>query len=489
MNLVKTGISELDYILKGGLPAGRMLLLEGDPGTGKTSFALQFLMEGVRQGESVLHITLAETLSELQEVVDSHGWSLEGIAIEELLPGEEELTDPGAHYTMFHPSEVELGDSLRRILEKSREVKPARIVVDSLSEIRLLAGEALRYRRQLLLLKRFFTNQDATVLLLDDRSGSGGELHLHSLVHGVISLEQVTPEYGSERRRLRVRKMRGRSYRGGYHDFRISTGSLEVYPRIIDPERKVIGDGQQVLASGVKQLDALLGEGLHRTTSTLLLGPAGVGKSSVALQYAVAAAGRGEKVALFLFDEHEHTLRARCSALNMDFDGVKESGDLIVREFVPATVTPGEIAYRLHRLIKDQGVSVFVLDSLNGYINAMPGQSYLMIQLHELLTVLARSGVTTLMLGAQHGILGSDLDSPVDASYLCDTLILFRFFEAEGQVRRAVSVVKKRSGVHEQTIRELKLRPGGLEVGPALEDFQGVLSGQPQFKGSRKPLL
>ena len=481
------GNSGLDYVLGGGLVPKRMYLLEGDPGTGKTSLGLQYLMEGAARGERVLHITLAESRSELQDIALSHGWDLSGVVIEELLP-EETLLDPDAHYTMFHPSEVELGESLKQIFERARDLKPHRIVIDSLSEIRLLAGDPLRYRRQLMALKRFFTEYDTTVLLLDDLTGPESALQLHSLAHGVITLEQVIPDYGSERRRLLIRKMRGRSYIGGYHDFRIIRGGVEVYPRVTAVNRKEAAE-HTLLPSGVKELDALLGEGLHRGTSTLLLGPAGVGKTSLAAQYAAAAADRGETVVVFLFDEQQSTLRKRCAALGMNLDSKIADGKLLIREFVPATVTPGEISHRLHELIAKHNVTLFVLDSLNGYLNALSGQSHLLVQLHEMLSVLARSAVTTIMVGAQHGILGADLSSPVDASYLTDSLVLFRFFEAAGQVRRAISVVKKRSGLHEHTIREFILRDGGIEVGPALKDFQGVLSGQPTFHGQDKPLL
>ena len=481
------GNSGLDYILMGGLPAARMYLIEGDPGTGKTSVGLQFLIDGAKQGEKVLHITLAESKTELDDIAQSHGWDLSGIEVEELVP-RDDILEPDAHYTMFHPSEVELGESLKQIFERSRDLRPSRIVVDSLSEIRLLAGDALRYRRQLMVLKQFFMKQEATVLLLDDRTGPESSLQLHSLAHGVLSLEQNVPEYGSERRRLRIRKMRGRAYRGGYHDFRIIKGGVDVYPRIVAAKQKIESE-HTVIPSGVAELDTLLGDGLHRGTSTLLLGPAGVGKTSVAAQYASAAAERGESVAIFLFDEMESTLKKRCDSLGMGLTRKIDEGKILIREFVPATVTPGEIAHRLHELVEANRVSLFVMDSLNGYLNALSGQSHLMVQLHEMLSVLSRAGITTIMVGAQHGILGSDLKSPVDASYLTDALVLFRFFEAEGQVRRAISVVKKRSGTHEHTIREFLLHQGGIEVGPALQQFRGVLSGQPTFHGSEKPLL
>lgn len=487
MVLISTGNSGLDYILKGGLPAARIYLVEGDPGTGKTSVGLQFLMEGIRKGERSLLITLAETKAELRDIALSHDWDLSGIEIEEVFAGDDILNSE-PHYTMFHPSEVEFGESLRQIMDRSRELKPQRVVVDSLSEIRLLAGDPLRYRRQIMVLKQFFMSQSATVLLLDDRTGPDSRLQLHSLAHGVLSLEQLVPNYGAERRRLQICKLRGRSYRGGYHDFRIVKGGVEIYPRVVATERRVNIE-HTVLPSGVAELDTLLGDGLHRATSTLLLGPAGVGKTSVAAQYAAAAADRGETVAMFLFDEKESTLRQRCNSLGMNLEPKISNNLLLIREFVPASVTPGEVAHRLHELIEEHNVSLFVLDSLNGYLNSLTEESFLMAQLHEMLSILSRAGVTTIMVGAQHGILGSDLSSPVDASYLTDSLVLFRFFEAEGKVRRAISVVKKRSGNHERTIREFLLQEGGIEVGPALEQFRGVLSGQPTFLGSEKPLL
>jgi circadian clock protein KaiC len=478
---VPTGIAGLDDVLNGGLTPQRIYLIEGAPGAGKTTLALQFLLAGAQAGEVGLYVTLSETREELAGVADSHGWSLDGFTICELIPSEESLL-PDSQARMFHPSEVELGELTQRVLDEVERTKPSRVVFDSLSEMRLLAQNPLRYRRQILALRQFFTERRCTVLLLDDKTSDANDLHLQSIAHGVVCLEHLAPEYGAERRRLRVIKMRGKSFRGGYHDFKIERGGLMVFPRLIAAEhhREFI---HEAVRSGVSALDALVGGGLDRGTSTLLMGPAGSGKSSFATQYAVAAAERGERAVIFAFDEIVGTLLARSQGLGMDLRGQVDAGRIRVQQVNPVELSPGEFTYLVRRAVEQEGVSVVVIDSLNGYLNAMPEERYLTIQLHELSTYLGQQGVVTLLVMAQHGLLGNTVQSPVDASYLADAVVLLRYFEATGILRRAISVVKKRSGAHETALREFWMDAGGLHVGKPLDQFQGVLTGTPSFMG------
>lgn len=475
---VATGIAGFDEIIAGGFTPNRLYLIEGDPGSGKTTLALQYLLEGRTQGERGLYVTLSETKDELNGVAESHGWSLEGIDICELIPSEESLL-PEAQTRMFHPSEVELSETTKAVLGEVERVKPTRVVFDSLSEMRLLAQNPLRYRRQILALKQFFSGRNCTVLLLDDRTSEESDLQLHSLAHGVVTLQQLAPEYGAERRRLRVVKMRGKQFRGGFHDFSILRGGLRVYPRLVAAEhRQEVENGQ--VQSGVAAVDALLGGGLERGTNVLLLGPAGSGKSSVSLQYAVAAAQRGEDAVLFVFDESRTTLLTRAAGLGMDLVPHLESGRITVQQIDPAELSPGEFAHRA-RAAAESGAKVVVIDSLNGYLNAMPAERYLTIHLHEILTYLGQCGVVTLLVVAQHGLIGAGVHTPVDASYLADSVLLFRYFEARGSLQRAISVVKKRSGAHEGTLRELRLTSEGIRVGEPLVNFHGILTGTPTF--------
>jgi circadian clock protein KaiC len=475
--LVATGIEGLDDILGGGFTSNRLYLVEGDPGAGKTTLALKFLLEGRARGERVLYVTLSETRSELEGVVSSHGWSLDGIDIYELMPSEESLL-PEAQSRMFHPSEVELSETTRAVLHEVQRIEPQRIVFDSLSEMRLLAQSPLRYRRQILALKHFFLGRNCTVLLLDDRTSDTADLQLHSLTHGVILLEQLAPEYGADRRRLRVIKMRGKRFRGGYHDFSLLTGGLEIYPRLVASEhRDPFPTGQ--LKSGVEAVDRLCGGGLDRGTSALFIGPAGSGKSTLALQYAAAAASRGERAAVYAFDESLATLMTRMAGLGTDIAPHTESGQIRVRQIDPAELSPGEFGHDVRQATETFGAKVVVIDSLNGYLSAMPEERFLTVQLHELLTYLGQRGVVTILVVAQHGLLGTAMQTPVDASYLADSVVLFRYFEARGRLRRAISVVKKRSGNHEDTLRELRLTAEGIWVGEPLVDFHGVLTGTP----------
>jgi circadian clock protein KaiC len=477
---VSTGIAGLDHLLGGGLPPKRVYLIEGDPGSGKTTLGLQFLLDGVAQGEKVLYVTLSETRSELAAVAASHGWSLDGMAIHELAPSDEGFK-PDDHYTFFHPSEVELSETTKAVLMEVERTNPSRVVFDSLSEMRLLAREPLRYRRQILSLKQFFIGRNCTVLLLDDRTSQDGDLQLQSLAHGVLTLEQLAPEYGAERRRLRVIKMRGVRFQGGHHDFLIATGGLRVFPRLIAAESRA-SDSHGALSSGIAKLDALLGGGLDRGTSTLFVGPAGAGKSAIATRVAVAAAERGEHVAMYLFDEGLDTFRRRAAGLGSDVAEHVASGRLVLTQVDPAEMSPGEFADRIRSVVDKDHASVVVIDSLNGYMNAMPEERFLLAQLHELFMFLRQRGVLAISVVAQHGMVGQ-MQTPVDLSYLADNVLLLRFFEAAGAVRQAISVLKKRSGPHEKTIRELRLATNGIVVGEPLTEFDGVLTGVPVYKG------
>jgi circadian clock protein KaiC len=482
-----TGVEGLDYILGGGLPRHRMYLIEGDPGAGKTTLAMQFLLNGAHQGESGVYATLSETEEELRDVARSHGWSLDGITICDLQTAEESLK-ADSQYTLFHPSEVELSETTRTVLDAVERVHPSRVVFDSLSEMRLLARDSLRYRRQILALKHYFTGRNCTVLLLDYVSGNQSDFQLQSLTHGVLSLEHLAPGYGGQRRRMRVQKMRGIKFRDGYHDYQIETGGMRVFPRLVASHHGSNNGHLEVIESGVDELDLLLGGGIENGTSTMILGPSGVGKSTLTAQYVATAAARGERSIVYTFDESPTTWQNRADRLGMGMSRHLEAGLVSARQVDPAELTPGELAEDVRRRVED-GVRVVVIDSLNGYRNAMPEENYLTLHLHELLSFLNQHGVLTLMIMAQYGILGQDLASPVDLSYLADTVILLRYFEAFGQVRQAISTVKKRSGRHEHSIRELHIGRTGVRVGRELREFQGVLSGQLGYLGESKPLL
>jgi circadian clock protein KaiC len=474
---VATGVAGLDDVLGGGFTPNRLYLIEGDPGSGKTTLALRYLLEGARHGEKGLYVTLSETREELEGVALSHGWSLNSFTVCELIPSEENLR-PDTQPRMFHPSEVELGETTTAVLAEVEKTKPSRVVFDSLSEMRLLAQNPLRYRRQILALKQFFRGRNCTVLFLDDRTSEANDLQLHSLAHGVISLEHLSPEYGAERRRLRVIKMRGKPFRGGYHDFVIRRGGLEVFPRLTAAAHPGSTPTGQ-LASGLSALDALLNGGLDRGTSALVMGPAGSGKSTIATQYALAATRRGERAALFTFDETLDTLLKRSAGLGINLKEAIDAGRALVQQVDPAELSPGEFTFLVRRAVQDDGARVVVIDSLNGYINAMPEERFLTIQLHELLTFLNQQGVNTLLVVAQHGLIGSGMQAPIDASYLADTVVVLRYFEAEGEIRRAISVIKKRSGPHESTLREFRMSSAGIWVGEPLAGFHGILSGIP----------
>jgi circadian clock protein KaiC len=476
---VATGVPGLDDVLGGGFTPNRLYLVEGNPGSGKTTLALNCLLEGVRRGERGLYVTLSETTAELAAVAASHHWTLDGIDVLELVAPESEL-EPDNQNAMFQPSEVELGVTTKAVLAAVERIRPRRVVIDSLSEMRLLAQSPLRYRRQVLALKQYFIGRACTVFLLDDLTSESDDVQLQSIAHGVVSLEQLSPEYGAERRRLRVTKLRGQKYRGGYHDFVIQTGGLDVFPRLVAGEH-ARGRKRGVLRSGNAQLDELLGGGLPYGTSAVLLGPAGSGKSTLAIQYARAAAARGERAVVFAFDERVETVLDRTDGLGMGLAAFIESGHIAIQPIDTAELSPGEFAHKVRRAAEG-GAKVVVIDSLNGYLNAMPEERFLTSQLHELLTFLGHKGVVTFLLVAQHGLIGQ-MDTPVDTTYLADAVILFRYFEAMGEVRQALSVVKKRSGRHERTIRELSLGESGVRLGEPLREFQGVLTGVPVYRG------
>lgn len=481
----ETGIEGLDYILGGGFPRNRMYLLEGDPGSGKTTMAMQFLLAGARRGEPGVYATLSETEEELRDIARSHGWTLDGITICDLQMSDESLK-ADSQYTLFHPAEVELSETTRTVLEAVERVHPTRVVFDSLSEMRLLARDSLRYRRQILALKHYFTGRDCTVLLLDYGT-SPGEFQLQSLTHGVMSFGRETPGYGGERRRLRVQKVRGIAYREGFHDYVIRTGGMQVFPRLVAAQHHTDFE-QATVSSGVPELDALLGGGIDRGTSVMLLGPSGVGKSTLSAQYVSAAAARGEKACVYSFEESPASWVSRAERLGMEMKRHLEEGWVAIRQIDPAEMTPGEFAEDVRRNV-DNGVTTLVIDSLNGYRNAMPDEQDLTLHLHELLSYLNQQGVTTLLVMSQHGLLGEGVTAPIDLSYLADTVILLRFFEAFGQVRQAISAVKKRSGTHEHSVRELRISDRGLRVGRELREFHGILSGQLSYTGEVQPLL
>lgn len=487
--IASTGDEGLDAVLRGGLPTRRLYLVEGAPGSGKTTLALQFLLQGVRAGERCLYVTLSETAEELAAVADSHGWNLQGIDLFELSSAEAVLGE-GREQSILHPWEMELGGTIRLIQEEFERIQPTRVVFDSLSELRLLAQDPLRYRRQVLALKQFFAGRNATVLLVDDLTGNGGERdgHLHSLCHGVITLERLTLDFGAARRRLEVQKLRGVAFIAGYHDLIIDKGCLKVFPRLVAADHHTPFAGTPT-ASGVPELDALMGGGPLRGTSTLITGPAGSGKTTIALQYVHAACERGEGCLILEFDERIGTLMVRAKAMGLDLDGHVDSGRLILRQMDPAEVSPGELAWSIRRMVEREGVRLVVLDSLNGYLAAMPQEKQLILQLHELLSYLNQQGVTTLLITPQAGLLGTMATGNLNISYVADAVMLLRFFESEGRIRKALSIVKNRGGPHEDTIRELRIDPQGVRVGEPLSRFHGVMTGTPEYVGAQAPLM
>jgi circadian clock protein KaiC len=484
-----TGIPGLDDVLDGGLPVNRMYLVQGDPGAGKTTMAMQFLLEGARRGEAGVYATLSETAEELRGVAISHGWQLDGISICDLQSTEGEPRG-GSEYTLFHPSEVELAETTRSLLDTVDRIRPARLVVDSLSEMRLLARDSLRYRRQILSFKQYLSSLNCTVMLLDYGPEGAGDFQLQSLTHGMIVLEHLVPEYGGQRRRLRVQKVRGVAFREGYHDFSIVRGGLVVYPRLVATDNQQAG-GHELVSSGIPELDNLLGGGVARGTSTMLLGPSGVGKTTLASQYVTTAARRGERSLVYLFDEMPSVWVERSEGLGMNVQPLIAQGLIELRRIDPAQLTPGELAHSARQAVEQgaQGARLVVIDSLNGYQIGMPEERFLGLHLRQLLAFLNERGVLTLLVMTQHGLIGSVVESPLELSYLADNVILLRYFEAFGEVRQAISALKKRTGAHERSIRELRLGPDGPRVGTTLTEFQGVLGGDLTYLGNRSPLL
>lgn len=479
-----TGIAGLDVVLRGGLTRDRFYLVEGVPGTGKTTLALQFLLAGRDAGERVLYVTLSESEAELRAVALSHGWSLEGVQILEVIPSREILS-PHQHYTLFHPAEVELGATADAILSEVERIAPQRVVFDSLSELRLLAGDVLKYRRQVLALKQFFVGRGCTAIVLDD---SANDYQVQSIVHAVLTLESLAEDYGGQRRRMRVAKYRGVSYHGGYHDIEIRRGGMKVFPRLaVSPQRT--WSTREIISTGLAEFDQLLGGGIERGTSTLITGAAGSGKSTIAAQFASASAARGFKAAFFLFDEKTGTMIERCKGLDIPLHDQIEAGNIQLHPVSPGDLSPGEFTARVCDAVDADGAAVVIIDSLNGYLNSMPNERHLLVHLHELLMYLGQSGVSTLLVGVQHGLVGQQLSSPIDASYLADSVVLLRYFEAFGEVRQAISVLKRRGGKHERTIREFSLEEGCIRIGKPLREFHGVLTGVPVYEGEREPLI
>jgi circadian clock protein KaiC len=479
------GIEGLDEILNGGLPRNRLYVVQGDPGVGKTTMAILFLLDGLKKGEKGFYITLSETKEELEQTAASHGWSLEGLEILELSTIEKRLHTLSPD-TIFHSSEIELNRTTDFFIEEIDKIKPARLVLDSLAELRLMSETPLRYRRQMLALKQYFATRKATVLLLDDMT-EHRDLQVQSIAHGVIAMDMVSPNFGPERRRVRVIKVRGVNFRGGYHDYVMRRGGIDVFPRLVASSysgKRVAGEA----STGLKELDQVLGGGITRGTSTLLIGPAGVGKSTFASQIVSAAAEREEKSAVFTFDENLFTFIERSDAVGMNFSKHIKDKRILVQQVDPGGLTPGQFIHQIKQEALRNKISFLVIDSINGYLNAAPDERFLSVHLHELLTFLGHHGVSTIFTVAQQGMVGH-MTNPFDVTYLADTVILFRFFEAMGRVRKAISVTKKRTGRPEDTIREFRVENDGVRIGEPLVDFHGVLTGVPTYFGEHGKML
>lgn len=484
---LSTGVAGLDDILQGGLPAGHLYLIEGNPGSGKTTFGLQFLLAGVAAGEHTLYITLAESRAELEQAASSHGFELANVEVFEVEPPE--LAGKAVEqYTVFHPSEVELADVMQSILDQVARVKATRIVIDSMSELRMLARDPLRYRRQIMMLKQFFMGQNTTVLLLDDRSGEGSDTQLQSIAHGVLRMETLQRNFGTVRRQMEVRKMRASAFREGFHDYIIRKGGLVIFPRLISAEHREQKVDLRQISSGIDQLDRLMGGGLSRGTGSLFLGPAGCGKSTLATRFLVSSAERGERGVMFIFDELPQSVLTRSEGLGIPLEQHISKELVSLQQLDPAQISPGEFVSRIRSEIEEKNCRMVCIDSLNGLFNAMQEEAAVVVQLHELLTFLNQRGVLTIMVMAQYGLMGSSMSTPLDVSYLADNVLLFRYFEAHGAIRQAISVMKRRSGPHERTIRELVIAENRISVGGPLKEFEGILTGTPRFVGGAKDL-
>lgn len=476
--VLASGIAGLDDVMRGGFTRDRLFLVEGSPGSGKTTLALQFLVEGARQGESVLYITLSETAVELHGIAAAHGWSLDGIRIHEVLPSES-ILNPDEQYSIFHPSDIEVGATTKQIIAIVRELRPTRVVLDSLSELQLLATSPLVYRRQVLAFKQFFASHSCTTLFLDDRTASDGDLQVRSIAHGVISLEKLATDYGGIRRRLDIVKYRGVEFREGFHDYKIRHGGIVVYPRLVAAESRETGKRGQ-FNSGIAELDSLLGGGIEEGSSTLIAGPPGTGKSTLAAQFVATCLQQQQQAAMFLFEESASNLLNRSDSLGIDLRSHLPTNRLLLRQIDPAQLTPGEFIHTVAQSA-DQGAKVIVIDSLNGFLRAMPNEKLLATHMHELLTYLGQRGVITFVIGVQQGMLGGNMSSSVDASYLADNVILLRYFEADAEVQQAISVFKKRGSQHERTIRQMSITSTGIKIGPVLKQFHGILTGVPKL--------
>jgi circadian clock protein KaiC len=473
---IDTGVIGLNDILSGGLPSGQMYLLEGTPGTGKTTIALQFIRTAIMAGETALYITLSESKRELESSARSHGWKNDELSIAEFIPAEASLS-PEQQYTVFHPSEVELASTIQKLTELIEQKKPARLVIDSLSELRLLAADTMRYRRQLLALKQFFAGRVTTVLLLDDRSAEGSDMQLQSIAHGVLRLSKVQQSYGATRRQIEILKLRGSAFREGFHDYTIETGGVRIYPRLVANEHDSKFVSERV-KSGIAELDAMFGGGINRGSSTLLVGPTGVGKSTLAMQFAYSAAKRGDRAIIYAFDEVLRTAQERAEDFGLAVREEIRKGTLAMSQVDPAELSPGEFIWQIRADVEEKDTRVLVIDSLNGLLNAMTGERDVLLQLHELLAFLNQKGVITFVILTQHGLVGN-MHTEIDVSYLADTVVLLRYFEAEGEIRQVISVLKQRVGRHERTLREFKLDDGGISVGEPLKALRGVLTGIP----------
>lgn len=480
--VVPTGVPGLDDILRGGLPRGHLYLVEGDAGAGKTTLGLQFLLEGKRRGEKTLWLSLSETEAQLRGTSDSHGWDLAGIEIRNLTQSGDGV--PDSQYSFFSPADIELNDITKAVMEVIEQVNPSRVVFDPFSDVKLLARDPLRYRRQVLQLREFFVRRKNTVLLIQERTSeaTSRDPSAEGVVQGIFALYQSSPDFGRQRRRLRVHKLRGVDFREGFHDVAIQTGGMRVYPRLVAAEHAEPPNREEV-STGLPGLDAMMGGGLDRGASLLILGPAGVGKSTLGSQFAVTAVGRGEKAAIYLFDETERAFVARGEGLRMGVEKLMKEGSLQVCQVDPAEFTPGEFAHDVRRAVEEGGVKLVVIDSLNGYLNGMPDERHLSMHLHELLTYLSYRNVVTVLTMSQHGFMGESIHTPIDVSYLADAALLLRYFEAGGAVRRAASVMKRRCGPHEVHIREMTVAPSGVRIGQVLTEFRGVLTGQPDYTG------
>ncbi|MCA1324278.1 ATPase domain-containing protein [Herbaspirillum sp. alder98] len=477
-SFLSTGVAGLDDVLRGGLTRDRLFLLEGSPGAGKTTLALQFLIEGARRGESVLYITLSETEVELKAVAAAHGWTLDGVTVHEVLPSES-ILNPDEQYSVFDPSDVEMGTTTRAVLSIVESLKPVRVVLDSLSELQLLASNPLLYRRQVLAFKQFFATRACTTLFLDDRTASEGDLQVRSIAHGVISLERMATDYGGTRRRLEIVKYRGIAFREGLHDYKIQYGGIVVFPRLVAAEtRENIKPIQ--FSSGIDELDVMLGGGIEGGSSTLIAGPPGAGKSTLAAQFIHSCLKQGLRSSLFLFEESASNLLNRTDSLGLSLRQHQHDGQMHVQQVDPAQLTPGEFVHRVCRAA-DNGAKVVVIDSLNGFLQAMPNEKLLSIHMHELLTYLGQRGVVTLLIGVQQGMLGGNMTTTIDATYLADNVLLLRYFESQGEVQQALSVFKKRGSQHERTIRRMSIGANGIHIGPVLRQFRGILTGVPKL--------